>query len=41
MKAGNRDGDNAPMAYIALVTESVNTGTTNAEADEVEASDAE
>ena len=41
VKAGNRDGDNAPMAYIALVTESVNTGTSNAEADEVEASDAE
>ena len=23
VKAGNRDGDNAPMAYIALVSESV------------------
>ena len=23
VKAGNRDGDNAPMAYIALVSEAV------------------
>ena len=23
VKVGNRDGDNAPMAYIALVSESV------------------
>ena len=38
VKAGNRDGDNAPMAYIALVTESVDSNTSF---EEVEASDAE
>ena len=48
VKAGNRDGDNAPMAYIALVSESVesvesdnSTTETVDEVDEVETSDAE
>ena len=43
VKAGNREGDNAPMAYIALVTESVNSDNNVSEPseEEVESSDAE
>ena len=45
VKAGNRDGDNAPMAYIALVSKSVESDNsiteTVDEVDEVETSDAE
>jgi len=36
VKAGNRDGDNAPMAYIALVSESVQSHTSVDEVDEVD-----
>lgn len=43
VKAGNREGDNAPMAYIALVSESVHSDSSSSEpsAEEVESSDAE
>jgi len=38
VKAGNRDGDNAPMAYIALVTESVHSDNT---VEEIQAAESE